>query len=301
LRVIRSARPGDRRERGAAESRPGARQRALGPYGTRLVVTYAGLIALTVIGVVVTESSSAGAVGRYGPNLVAELIGILVTVVVVERLFAWQRRRAAAPVQVVALRRFWYQLNRLIHMIVFSYKAAAPAGSPRPTSVDELLDRWCEHAPLLDFRRDYGPDLPRRTWLEYAADVTHDFEAGIRDIFDRYLDVLGAELPAAAEDLIDHPIFGILKHGRAIQEMDRQHQLDLPRLCFVVLSVEDPSANTTHEFAEALRQLYRAYDRLGGRPVTLDERLYEDDLSPPWASARWEPPTTGTPPAGQAP
>jgi hypothetical protein len=61
-------------------------------------------------------------------------------------------------------------------MLVFAYKASAPPGSPKPTSVESLLEDWQREARNLDFRRPY-------------------------------LEVLGCELSAAAEDLVDHPVF----------------------------------------------------------------------------------------------
>src|SRR4051812_2580806 len=84
------------------------------PYGRRLVLTYVFLVVATVVGIAVVEVwSSSDVVERYGPNLVAELVGILVTLAVVERLLTWQRERAATPLRMVATRRFWRLLSSL--------------------------------------------------------------------------------------------------------------------------------------------------------------------------------------------
>jgi hypothetical protein len=257
------------------------------PYGGRPVLTYGSLVLAVVVGIVVVELWPANeAVERYGPNIVAELFGILVTLAVVERLLTWQRERAATPVRTVALRRVWYQLNGLTHMLLFAYKAAAPPGSPEPTSLEALLENWQREARFLDFRRPYGPDGPPRSWHQYAAEVLTRFEDGIRDVIDRYLPVLGPELPAAAEDVIDHPVFQIVKNGPALERLDASHGWHLPRPSFLVESVEDPALDSLQDFSRLLARLYEAYDRLGGPAVTLDARLYEDHLSPAWASGR---------------
>jgi hypothetical protein len=264
------------------------------PYGRHLALTYLALGGFVVVGAVVVESSpGSAAVQRYGPNLVTDVLGILVTVVVVERLLAWQRERAAAPIRTVALRRVWHQLNRLTHMLLFSYKAAAPPGSPQPTSLDALLAAWQVEARHLDFRRPYGPDGPPRSWLRYGAEVAAGFEEGIRDLTDRYLDVLGADFPAAAEDLIDHPVFQFLRHGAEVEGLDAQYGWDIPRLSFVVASMDEPESDSLTEVAALVSRIYDSYAHLGGRPLTLDARLYEDHLSPAWSSARFDPHTDG--------
>jgi hypothetical protein len=95
--------------------------------------------------------------------MVTDVLGILVTIIVVERVRAWQRERAAAAIRTVTLRRVWYPLNRLTQMLVFAYKASAPPGSPKPTSVESRLENWQREARNLDFTRPYGPDGPPRS------------------------------------------------------------------------------------------------------------------------------------------
>lgn len=259
------------------------------PYGRRLALTYGAFLAAAIVGVAVVEIwPDEPRVARYGPNLVTELVGILVTLIVVERLLAWQRTRATAPVRRVALRQMWKNLNSLTHMLLFAYKASAPPGSPQVTDFEALLSAWEREARWLDFRRPYGPDLPRRSWHVYAGEVATGFEQGVRDILDRYLDVLGSELSAAAEDLIDEPMFAFLTFGSAIERADQEYGIDQPRLSFMVQSVEDPEHDSLRNFALLLRRLHDAFERLGGPQLTLDARLYEDHLSPMWGSARWD-------------
>ncbi len=265
---------------------PGSRR----PYGRHLTITYGALASALVVGVVVVESDrDSEVIQRYGPNLVAELFGIIVTIVVVERLLAWQRERASTPVRMVALRRAWRLLNGLTHMLVFSYKAAAPAQGERLATLDSLLMGWQRHAPLLDFRCPYGPDGPPRSWHQYAAEVVTSFETGFLDLIDRYLSLLGPELVAAAEDVIDHPIFQIVKSGPAIEQLDAAHGWDLPRCSFNIQSVDGSDANVAREFARLVEKLGEAYDRLGGPSLSLDARLYEDHISPACGSARLAP------------
>lgn len=117
-----------------------------------------------------------------------------------------------------------------------------------------------------------------------------DFEEGTGRLLDRYLEVLGPELSVAVEDVADHPIVQMLKHGDAIECLDLEHGLDIPRLSLLMRDVENPNADPLAVLAEKLRRLIRCYDDLAEEPFSLDQRLYEDHISPAWASAQLEPP-----------
>jgi hypothetical protein len=274
-----------------AAASPGYGQPMLFPikdrYGRRLAVAYglfAGIAALIIAGVELCPKDRVFAL--YGPNLVAELLGILVTVLVVERLLVWQRERALTSIRSVALRRVRVYLNRLMHFVLFSYKAAAPPGSARLTAPDELLHAWSNWGRGLDFRKPYGPDGPARSWHQHGATTMQDFEEGTGRLLDRYLEVLGPDLPVAVEDVVDHPITQVLKHSNAIERFDLEYGLDIPRLSLLMTDSDNPKAAPLAVLAEKLRRLIRCYDCLAEEPFSLDERLYEDHISPAWASAQ---------------
>jgi hypothetical protein len=261
------------------------------PYGGRLAFTYLCLVAGLVVSVIVVQHWPKNTtVQRYGPNIVGSLVGILIAVAVVERLLAWQRERDATPIRTVALRRIWYQLNGLTHMLLFAYKASAQHEREEPIVLETLLEGWAREARWLDFRRPFGPDGPPRSWHQYAAEVLTRFEDGVRDAVDRYLVVLGPDLPAATENIIDHPTFQIVRNGPAIERLDAENGVDLPRLSFVAQSPEDPTHDSLQDFARLVLKACEAYKRLGGPALSIDARLYSDAISPGWGSARYDGP-----------
>lgn len=257
------------------------------PYGRRLVLAYALLVTVTVAGVVVVQAfPNSKTVQRYGPNVVADLFGILVTILLVERLLTWQRERNEAPLRAIALRKVWRQMNRLVYMLLYSYKAAAPAGSETPVALDALLRAWQREARHLDFRRSAGIPGGGRSWHQYAAETMSEFETGVLEVIDRYLSVLGTEFAAAAEAVIDDTVFTIVKLGPSIEAQDAAMGWDLARNSFSVRSVEDPNYDSLVHFADLVRAMHEVYLRLGGPALGLATVFYDDDASPAWDSGR---------------
>lgn len=120
----------------------------------------------------------------YPPNLFGEIIGILLTVLVVERLLRWERQRELAPLRTVALRRVKRPIGSLVSLLGRMYKAAAEPGTKAPTSLKELLDGWVSEAPWLDFKTD-APVLPRRSWFDWTATEFERFEQALLADLDR--------------------------------------------------------------------------------------------------------------------
>jgi hypothetical protein len=186
-------------------------------YPVALALAYGSLLAVVIAGVcLVAFLPHVTAVQQYGPNVVADFVGILITLTFVERLLAYQRKQAEGPLRAVALDRAWLQLNRLAHTLLLSYKASAVEGSPAPTDLDALMAAWQVEARHLDFRKPTGPENRNRPWFELLAETAVDFEAELHQIIDRYLAVLGTDFPAAVETFVGNTVFVMIKQGPAV-------------------------------------------------------------------------------------
>jgi hypothetical protein len=170
-------------EPGAAED-PGdeARDRLISwrpSYSVALGLAYGSLFAIVVVGIcLVALLPHVSAVQQYGPNIVADFVGLLIALTFVERLLKWQRLRQEAPLRTVALHRSWLRLNRMTHMLLFSCKAAAIEGSPAPTELEALMAGWRVEARHLDFRKSAGAQSGNRPW--YPSDRCYQREPGHR-------------------------------------------------------------------------------------------------------------------------
>jgi hypothetical protein len=252
-----------------------------------LALAYGSLVAVIVIGILlVALLPRVTAVQQYGPNVVADFAGLLVTLTFVERFLAYQRSRAETPLRTVALHRAWLRLNRLSHMLLFSYKASAPSGSPTPTELEALMEAWKTEACRLDMRKPAGGAYGNRPWYLFASETAVDFESELHEIIDRYLTVLGAEFPAAVESVIGDTVFEFLKR---LPDMVAAHQslgVDRPLNPFVITSVEDPAQNSLASFSDHVIAMNKAYRQMGGKPLTLTIGMYRDDIGPGWGSGR---------------
>jgi hypothetical protein len=99
----------------------------------------------------------------YGANLVAELVGIIITVFVVTRLLQAQRDRTLRPVRGHALSRTGHALSTLVTSLIAMCKSASPAGAnqARPRTLDDLLSEWPSVVPRLDFLSEFADPMGR--------------------------------------------------------------------------------------------------------------------------------------------
>ena len=257
-------------------------------YPVALGLAYGSLLAVVIVGVcLVALLPHVEAVQQYGPNVVADFVGILITLTFVERFLAYQRNRAEAPLRAVALDRAWLRLNRLAHTLLVSYKASAVEGSPAPTDFDALMAAWQVEARHLDFRKPTGPEWRNRPWSELLAETAVDFETELHQIIDRYLAVLGTEFPATVETVIGNTVFVMIKQGPALAATHASLGVDRPVNLFVIAAIDDPAYDSLAEFASQIRAMHHAYRKIGGRPLsTIDSVFYGAEVKPTWGSGR---------------
>lgn len=252
----------------------------------RLLASYATLIALVVVLVFLAEVWPRGrALDEYGPNLAAEIAGILITVVFVERLLAWQRDRQLQPLRVVALGRTRKRIYDLLSLLQQMYKAAADDGSPTPDEPAELIDCWDKWCIALDFNLK-APVIPDRSWTTYAAQAFTDFEREMLADLDRYAEALGHAYVVAVERLLEEPLVLIMKSGPQIEQVQKNMGVAHgPRPSLYVQGV-DGQSTIRRDFGDRLLALIAEHEQAGGTPLRLLEGTWRHDQAPSWAEAQ---------------
>lgn len=133
-----------------------------------------GLDALTIAGLAARVGASVGALYRYFPSKEAILIGLQELAVADyhgfarERLAAFERARAPAPADIVALAR--------VMVVLRSYLEHATASPERHRLVDAVVS---DPEPLLDLER--AMDVNLRIVTPIVTAIAELFEAAVRD------------------------------------------------------------------------------------------------------------------------
>lgn len=144
----------------------------------KLLAAYAGLTLVVVLLLVVTEVAPGGEfLDKYGPNFATELVGILVTVLLIDRVVRWENERRLQPVKAVAARRLSRPISSLLALLAHLYEVAATPGTPASATTTELLGRIARE-PEADYTQlslsSEAPTAHAQSWGEYAASVTPD-------------------------------------------------------------------------------------------------------------------------------
>jgi hypothetical protein len=251
-----------------------------------LIDAYLALFA-TAIGLFVLEEAgpSSHVVETYVPNLVAELVGILVTVLFIERLLAWRRQEQLAPIRAAAARRLQVATTHLFGLMMAMYKAAAPAGTPPHDSPAAVLDAWAEEVERLDMKRE-PPGIDSPDWASHLSTALRPIQESLEDTIGRYPEALGTDVIVSVEQVLDHPLWTLMKNLGRITSVQASMNLNPPVEFLLALHSPGKAADLV-EFTDRVKALVSVCARLG-TPVALSHREWDDDVAPAFGSGRWD-------------
>jgi hypothetical protein len=225
------------------------------PLYKRLVWLYAVLLGAAGAGILwaVAYWPRVGWLQSDGPNFGADFVGLAITLLLIDRLVHWRRDAELFPRRQAALRQLGRAIRDLEIFLVWSYQAASEPGSPKPESVDGLIEAWASAMPKLDLHA-LRPD-GRRTWLSFVA-WRLDHVAGLMDrVVVRQEDVIPIPLAAAIEAVLDDVTLLLLRNEAALAQAITVRPSDyLPAI---------------DQLASALQALYREYASFRGREYRL--------------------------------
>jgi hypothetical protein len=254
------------------------------PVARRLAFAYCALALAVVAVVLITERSPAQAwVQRYGPNLAVDLFGVLVALVVVERILSWQRSRELAPIAVVARHRTGRAFTTLVAHFQGMYKAAAGQGTEAPQDWRAVVDGWRSVIERLDFRGQSG-HLNHETFASLVSAETRRLQAELESVLDRYAEPLGGELVVALEDLFADPIWSLLRNAETIETSQRRLIDRVSVLLLLYSPGDEADLDTFHA------RLCRAFVALEATGIDLPVSAidWQDDHEPVLGSSRFD-------------
>ena len=229
----------------------------------------------------------------FGPNLAPDALGILVGLVLVQRVVKLQRQRELEPLRLRATQIIAVQISYLVKLLGEMYKASAdppePPGSREEIpfgTADELVDAWEKAVVRFNVMAPAPSPNTNITWGEYMAAWSNNIAATIEPVLDRYAEALGIAAVATLEDVINGADFRTwFREAANTVVSDRQRNFSRP----IHLPFGSPDALTKaalDDFGAKLKALLSLFGDSSGRyevPTVLWTHM-----PPDWASARYD-------------
>lgn len=222
-------------------------------------------------------------VDAYSPNLTTEVLGIIITLILVERVLVAERERDRVRVARVAaalLRTPIFQLaNAFSKMLKASFEEMP---QPVPHTFKALFrPDFTSELRYFDFARP-APTLYPNSWFRYAHDEVHGAVTSIESVLNRYAAFLPIAYVEAIEQLVADPLINILKNATTIEPQVKKGNVDSRLFGHETV---DPARE---RFFRRLLQLFAAHDDLAQEPISLGKDWHEPKMSPKVCSCRRE-------------
>jgi hypothetical protein len=165
------------------------------------------LLALVALGITLTVRFPENTwIERFGPNFVTDTLGILLTLVFVQRFLDQQDRARRLRASIGGLRKATRALVRVNHMWRMLIKGCLPQPPEIPPGTVHQLyaPHFTEHLIGLDptcLREPEDPDA--ETWLRWAVGELHAMQETLRTVIVAYGASLDPEYVEAMDDVVD--------------------------------------------------------------------------------------------------
>lgn len=234
--------------------------------------------------------------GDVSLNLGTEIIGIFLTIGLIDAVIRGRDERERKRVRNLAIRSMRPALMDHLRLLQGMYKAAAPA-TIRRTSADvrELFDEeFFGQLRYLDFAAQ-APVLPTQqwTWFDYLAHHVRQFRAGMVAATDRYATFLDGETLERIETLMSTSFLAFLEQASAIPAVDRKEGWKRSYALFSGTGM----TSIVKDHADALLSVIDSCNGVlpSGDSVAVDIGHWRNDIAPVYGSARSEIAGSSTP------
>ncbi len=226
----------------------------------------------------------------FALNLATEIIGILLTVGLIDAVLRRREERERQRYRSLALRQFWRPLNRQFDLLFNLYKATVERKPEREISeVSNLFDEdYFEQVARLDAAAD-GPAVrsiggTAVPWSEWIDEEAKRFKDALERVIDKYAMYLDVDTIDVAERLVDSSFITLAGHGAMMGAHARNtgHRGPLP---FLGAYGKD---SPIREYTSAFSELVDIYNKTAPneRKMVPPRLMWRDDVSPSIGSAR---------------
>lgn len=187
---------------------------------------YATLAALTIAaaGATLIFADDVAWIERFGPNLATEALGIVITLVVVQRVLDRQDRARKLRGSIGALRKSGDALSTVVRTWGELLKGSLERMPvERPHSVDGFfLPYVTESLTDCDPRLARAEDGIEQPWVQWAAHRFADAQAALHDVIMAYGATLEPTYVEAIDELVDDPFLALVRELGTTPGIDPQ-------------------------------------------------------------------------------
>ena len=230
----------------------------------------------------------------FALNLATEIVGILLTVFLIDAVLRRREDREQARYRSLALRQLWRPLNRQADLFSNIYKASAERRPKREiSSVSELFDEdYFNAIERLDATAASGTvrgvmDQEGMPWYECIDQEMSGFKEALGHMIDKYAMYLDPDTIDVVERLIDSNFINVGRLGRIVVENARQMGLQGP-VPMAFMALGNDADSPIRKYTDDLVELVKIYDETaaGDKKVRIPDPAWRDDISPQVGSAR---------------
>jgi hypothetical protein len=229
----------------------------------------------------------------FGSNLAPDALGILIGLLLVERIVKLQRDRELEPLRLRATQMIALPISFLVKLLAEMYKASSdPPISPGSglevpfETADELVDGWRNAVLRFNVMAPAPSPNQNATWGEYIGHWSNNITAGIEGVLDRYTEAVGIDAVTAIEDVINGGDFRLWFRDAAVTVMSGRQTGHSRPVHLPFGSPDQMTVEALDDLAVKLKELFRLFgDETGAYKVPT---VLWTHMQPHWASARYD-------------
>lgn len=186
--------------------------------------SYLSIIIILGVATIVYFIFNNGELKSFTLNLITEIIGILVTILLIDRALRSKEKREKDKIIKSAFVQFKRPAKNVLNLLVKIYKATCESKPEKlTTNYKDLFSTnlFFETIQYLDFKLE-APVVPKQQWSQYIYNEVTNFKKEIDKILDKYVFVFDSHIIEELESLNNSSILQIISIGTMVQQSDFQ-------------------------------------------------------------------------------